>query len=161
MDDALVIDWRDAGLADVPAVGRLMRAAFDPGFGEMWSDAQLAGALGSAGHRLQLAVSDGALAGFTLSRQVLDEVELLLCATALDRRRRGIGRLLLRRAMVVHGDNGATRMFLEVRANNEPALALYRAHGFSSVGRRPAYYRGSNGQNWDAITLDCPLHVGK
>ena len=32
---------------------------------------------------------------------------------------------------------------LDVRTDNAPALALYRAHGFEVVGLRPRYYRPS------------------
>ena len=31
-------------------------------------------------------------------------------------------------------------LMLEVRAGNEPAIALYRKHGFVEVGRRKNYY---------------------
>ena len=36
---------------------------------------------------------------------------------------------------------GAFCMTLEVRAGNAPAIALYRAFGFETVGRRPRYYQ--------------------
>ena len=35
----------------------------------------------------------------------------------------------------------ATLCFLEVRAHNAPALALYAALGFESVGRRKNFYK--------------------
>ena len=35
---------------------------------------------------------------------------------------------------------GATRLTLEVRSSNEPAIALYRSAGFVEVGVRPGYY---------------------
>jgi len=36
---------------------------------------------------------------------------------------------------------GSARAYLEVRASNGPALALYKRHGFGESGRRAQYYR--------------------
>jgi ribosomal-protein-alanine N-acetyltransferase len=48
-------------------------------------------------------------------------------------------------------------MFLEVAADNEAALALYAALGFSPAGRRFRYYERSHGPRVDAIILRSPL----
>jgi ribosomal-protein-alanine N-acetyltransferase len=37
------------------------------------------------------------------------------------------------------------------------AFELYREAGFSEIGRRRAYYRGSDGRMRDALTLARPL----
>jgi ribosomal-protein-alanine N-acetyltransferase len=34
----------------------------------------------------------------------------------------------------------ATEMLLEVRADNQPALALYQRHGFERIARRRGYF---------------------
>jgi ribosomal-protein-alanine N-acetyltransferase len=44
---------------------------------------------------------------------------------------------------------GAALMTLEVAAENSAALGLYRALGFSRVGRRPRYYADGG----DAVVL--------
>jgi ribosomal-protein-alanine N-acetyltransferase len=36
--------------------------------------------------------------------------------------------------------HGAERLFLEVRADNAPAIGLYERQGFEKIGRRPRYY---------------------
>jgi ribosomal-protein-alanine N-acetyltransferase len=36
---------------------------------------------------------------------------------------------------------GIARVYLEVRASNEPAIALYKRHGFTECGHRVRYYR--------------------
>ena len=53
-------------------------------------------------------------------------------------RGRGIGRRLLEACIAKAWDQGITRIELEVRADNEPAIALYRALGFEqeAVKRR-------------------------
>ena len=43
-------------------------------------------------------------------------------------------------------------MFLEVRASNEPAIALYEKIGFNQVGIRSRYYpSGKGGRPEDAL----------
>jgi ribosomal-protein-alanine N-acetyltransferase len=44
----------------------------------------------------------------------------------------------------LHGQR-AEALFLEVDERNVAAISLYRRLGFREVGRRPAYYRTSQG----------------
>ncbi|WP_240275066.1 ribosomal protein S18-alanine N-acetyltransferase [Mycobacterium ulcerans] len=60
---------------------------------------------------------------------------------------RGIGRRLLDE-LLAFADGGV--VFLEVRTDNEPAIALYRSVGFEQVGLRRRYYRVSGA---DAYTM--------
>jgi ribosomal-protein-alanine N-acetyltransferase len=43
-------------------------------------------------------------------------------------------------------------MFLEVRPSNPSGIRLYEKKGFVIVGKRPAYYRASDGRE-DAIVM--------
>lgn len=63
---------------------------------------------------------------------------------------RGIGRGLLAR-LLEFADGGT--VFLEVRTDNEPAIALYESVGFVNVGLRKRYYRRSGA---DAYTMRRP-----
>ena len=61
-------------------------------------------------------------------------------------RRRGIARLLLRRAEALARRVGAERLLLEVRRNNRAAIALYRTKGFEPTAVLSSYYgRGQDG----------------
>ena len=51
-----------------------------------------------------------------------------------------MGRALLRRFVAVAVERGAEQIFLEVRAGNAAAIALYAAEGFVPVARRTGYY---------------------
>ena len=51
---------------------------------------------------------------------------------------------------------GATRMALEVAVDNAPAIALYRALGFVTVGRRKGYYARAGGGAIDAAIMAAP-----
>ncbi len=148
--------WRQGLVADVPPVARFAASAFDPAFREAWSEGQIAGMLADKNAWLDIAEgaqTGNAVAAFALSRLILDEVELLLCATSPVMRRQGLGRRLVRQVCDSARARGASRVFLEVRASNVPARALYDRTGFVSAGRRSGYYRSVSGESVDAITL--------
>jgi ribosomal-protein-alanine N-acetyltransferase len=140
------------GMADLPDVMVAMGDAFDPEFGEAWTEAQCAGVLGMPGCWLLLAREGTDPAGFAMLRAVAGEAELLLIAVRPRYRRRGIGAALLARAAEDAQASGVDTLHLEVRDGN-PALALYRGFGFVQVGRRSAYYRGRSGKVFDALTF--------
>jgi ribosomal-protein-alanine N-acetyltransferase len=143
----------NGGSADLDQVTAVMNASFDERFGEAWTRSQCAGILPMPGVKLVLArEADGELAGFSLFRTVADEAELLLLAVAPDYRRQGIGQMLLDHFIDHARDAGASRVHLEVREGN-PAVVMYRQSGFNFAGRRPKYYRGRFGGDFDALTL--------
>jgi ribosomal-protein-alanine N-acetyltransferase len=55
--------------------------------------------------------------------------------------RRGLARRLFAELAGKLRLAGVTEVILEVRACNQPALALYRRLGFAETGRRPCYYQ--------------------
>lgn len=140
------------------AVAELAAIAFDPEFGEAWNAMQIAGIAHDKSGWLNLAhAPDNALVAFALNRQAADEVELLLCAIHPRIRRRGVGRQLLENLCRISHMRGARRVFLEVRATNDPALLLYQSCGFVPCGIRPGYYRSVSGEKINAITLERAL----
>lgn len=138
-------------VGDLGTVDTLMRAAFDPKYGEAWTQGQCLGVMALPGVWLTLAHVDDRPAGFALSRAIAGEAELLLIATDPRARRQGVGAALLRSVIAGARDRHATRLHLEMRARN-PAVELYRRHGFAQVGERRDYYRGSDGRRRDAQT---------
>ena len=134
-----------------------------------WSERQFAEAL-QAGHSAQLllrtaasppdnlpdpedfALPDGRLLlGYWVAQAVLDEVHLHNLATA--RPRQGWGRLLLQRLIESAEAQGAQTLWLEVRASNQPARALYQQAGFEAVATRSGYYPAQGGGREDALLL--------
>jgi len=89
--------------------------------------------------------------GFAMGRVVAGEAELLTIAVRPDARRNGEGRDMLRKLLCEAISRGADRMFLEVAADNTPAILLYESLGFARTGRRKGYYSGPNGAT-DALT---------
>ena len=91
--------------------------------------------------------------GFLLGRTTLDEAEILTLAVDPAHRRQGLGRALVAAFKETARARGATIAFLEVAADNAPAIALYLGAGFVRAGRRPHYYRGPDGEMKDAEIL--------
>lgn len=140
------------------AVMEVMGDAFSGGFGEGWSRSQCAGILPLSGVLLTLARDEGGRAlGFALQRTVAGESELLLLAVHRSAQRCGVGMQLLHRFIESGRSSGSTRLHLEVRDGN-PATAMYRTLGFTPTGRRTNYYRGSDGQTFDAVTMVLDLN---
>jgi ribosomal-protein-alanine N-acetyltransferase len=78
--------------------------------------------------------------GFIAARITADELHINNMAVRDDWRQAGIGSQLLGVALGEAKKRGARRSFLEVRASNKAAQALYGKFGFSTNGRRPNYY---------------------
>lgn len=88
----------------------------------------------------QVAEQDGQVVGFVCFRVIRDQAELLNLAVHPSFRRQGVGSRLLEETLAAASQGGATRIFLEVRPSNVPALRFYERHGFQVCGRRPGYY---------------------
>lgn len=149
-DDLILV--AEVGAESIDTIMKIMTRAFDPEFGEAWNSVQCLGILGLPHVWIAVAAHDGQPCGFSISRVILDEAELLLIATDPDCRERGVGKRLLEYTMNVAREHGAARMHLEVRDGN-PAMRLYEHNGFKIAGRRRDYYRGVLGQAFDALTL--------
>jgi len=150
LPSAPVLAFRRAGLEDVPRVMEIERE----GFLHPWSRELLERELQHAWSRILLA-DDGAgseerIVGYIVYWIVHDEVHVLNVATALQARRRGVGRALMAEAEAEGRRRGARLSTLEVRRSNEAALALYRSLGYEQVGVRPRYYAE---ENEDAIVM--------
>jgi [ribosomal protein S18]-alanine N-acetyltransferase len=146
------ITLRAAGPSDAEAVMTVMRAAFNPRYGEAWTQAQLMTLFAVPGTRLGLALRDGEVVGFHAARLAGPESELLLLGVLPQLRRQRIGQLLLDDWLDWALAHGATDYFLEMRADND-AHALYARAGFVQCGRRTDYYLGQDGQKRDAVTM--------
>jgi ribosomal-protein-alanine N-acetyltransferase len=136
------LPWRIAAARpeEATVLAALASAALAPG----WSPASVAEALRSpeAWAFTLRRGGDAEPAGVLLARRVLDELEVWMVAVSPSARRRGGGSALVEAALEAARSAGLAEVHLEVRRDNEAALALYRRHGFLAVGRRPRYYEG-------------------
>jgi diamine N-acetyltransferase len=96
-------------------------------------------------HRHLIAELDGRAVGFALLRLHPDDRAVELRRLAVTEKGRGHGRAALRLTMAeAFEEHGAHRLWLDVKPNNERALALYRSAGFVEEGllRDALYYDG-------------------
>ena len=130
---------RGARLEDLGAVLAIERASF----GDPWSRSSFAALLERPRVYFAVAVdrATNTVLGHVVAWFVVDESELANLAVLPTARNRGIGGMLLKSALAAAEERGSVEMYLEVRASNASAIALYTSHGFSEVGRRRGYYR--------------------
>ncbi|OLF12497.1 ribosomal protein S18-alanine N-acetyltransferase [Actinophytocola xanthii] len=148
------------GYADLPRVAELERQLFagdDP-----WSESVLRSELDHGHHYL------GAYVDHSAERTLVGYAGISVVGTPRDAEAsvhtigvdpawqgRGVGRALLEGLLAV-ADEFRAPVFLEVRTDNAPAIALYRAHGFTTIGLRRRYYQPSGA---DAFTMARPARV--
>lgn len=130
---------RDATLADLDAVWELESSTFGA---EAWSRAMMREEL-TAEHRRYLVLESetGAIAGYAGLLTVGTEGDIQTIAVAESARGTGQGRRLMNALLDEAGERGVTEIFLEVRADNPVAQALYASLGFAEIGIRPRYYQ--------------------
>ena len=76
------------------------------------------------------------------------DADVQTLAVARAARGKGVGTALLRALLDRAGEQGATRVTLEVRADNDPAIALYARHGFERIAIRRGYYQPGGADAW-------------
>ena len=82
----------------------------------------------------------GEVAGFGGLWLMLDEAHVVTVAVRPERRRRGLGRLIVHGLMLLAESQGMELATLECRVSNLAARALYGCYGFYEVGLRHKYY---------------------
>lgn len=118
--------------------------------GANWSRAQFEAELGEG---FLVAVRLEEIVGYAVFRRVAGESQLYAIAVAPEYRRHGYGSRLLDEIFARSRDARCSRVSLEVRADNEAAVAFYKKRGFVVVGRRLKYYNGVA----DALQMDASL----
>lgn len=84
------------------------------------------------------------LCGFVITHSILDERTIMNIVVDPLERGKGFGRQLVSTVQAV-AQQQQQSLWLEVRASNTVAQALYQAMGFSVVGLRPNYYQTTDG----------------
>lgn len=148
----------EATVDDIPVITEIHRASFT----QEWTADEIAALLSQPGVSALVARrgswwTSTRPVGFLLLRTVADEAEILTVAVHPSNRGGGTGRALVAEAMRRLYRERIDHAFLEVAADNEAALAIYRRLGFRMVGERPAYYSGAGGSGGLALVMRCDL----
>ena len=100
-----------------------------------------------------LAQAEEDVLGFGGMQVIFEEAHVMNIAVLSAHRRKGIAGKILELMVQEAKQRGATIMFLEVRASNTPAKALYKKYGFVEMGIRRKYY-SDNGEDAIIMTLE-------
>jgi len=101
--------------------------------------------------------SDEVLIGYFIAMKGVDEVHLLNITVAPAFQRQGWAPLMLEALAGWSRAQNAQWLWLEVRASNLRALAVYERNGFRRVGVRKGYYPAQGGRE-DAIVMSLRLN---
>ncbi len=110
-------------------------------FSDAWSETSIASSLSSPLSFARIALCEGEAVGYLLASVLAPEGELLRIGVRPEYRRKGIGGALMENFLKEAEALFCQTLFLEVRADNAPAIALYRRHGFLDCGLRKKYYK--------------------
>lgn len=144
---------RPAGAEDLAAIMRIERASFPS---DAWSDAMMAEELASPHGYYVVYETGGTVVGYAGLRAVAAASDADVQTIALDAaaRGKGHGRALLHALLDEAARRGVREVFLDVRADNPVATALYVSEGFAEIGRRPRYYQPDD---VDAVVMKLDL----
>ncbi|QNO37839.1 ribosomal protein S18-alanine N-acetyltransferase [Protaetiibacter sp. SSC-01] len=148
------VTLRLATASDLDAIDALETATFPS---DAWSREAIASELASAHTHYLVAVDEtDAVLGYAglLAPRGSGQGDIQTIAVAEHARRRGIGATLLDTLLAEARARDAREVFLEVRADNPGAEALYVTRGFERIAVRPAYYQPDG---VDAVVMKAEL----
>lgn len=138
------------------AVSRVEQSAY----AHPWSLANFADSI-SAGYQAQLLTAgvppQAELLGYFVAMKGVDEVHLLNITVAPAHQRQGWAHVMLDALAIWARGQGAQWLWLEVRASNAHARAVYERYGFRHMGTRRQYYPASADGREDAIVMSLAL----
>ena len=146
----LEVVWRPMREADLDAVVLLESQSH----AAPWTAGNFRDAL-AAGYSTMVGDAEGVVVAYGVLMLAPGEAQLLNLTVAPYARRQGLARALLQRFLDDALRLGADQCFLEVRASNAAATALYAQAGFVPVARRAGYYPplGEDATREDALVL--------
>ena len=119
---------------DVSAVARIEKECFS----QPWSEQ---GFLDGMKDAVFFVAEDPDIVGYAGMYRMPPEGEITNVAVTQKKREKGCGRELLLTMQRWAAEHGITRIILEVRSGNEPAIHLYQTLGFEKIGVRKNFYQ--------------------
>ena len=127
---------REAEEKDLPTLARLEQECFSLPH----TEEQLRGELRDSYHTLLAAERNGEVLGYAGMSHILDEGYISNVAVFPQFRRQGAADAILTEMLAQCRELELAFLSLEVRSRNDPAIALYKKHGFEKVGLQKNAY---------------------
>lgn len=140
---------RDMKWWDLEQVVAIEREVFGP---TAWSAESFWGEL-SRDDRYYVVAADDEVRGYAGLWIMAPQADVQTIAVAPTARGRGLGSLLLRHVLDRASEAGVRDVHLEVKADNQAAIALYVEFGFQVRRTRPRYYPDFS----DALVMEVTL----
>ncbi len=123
-----------------------------------WSEKVIADLLALEHTQLLIAVSDGQgkpIVAYCLYQTMFENSEILRMGTHPKWQRQGIAQRLLEQLFqqLRQQDTGIESLLLEVRADNDSAISLYKKQGFQQIDCRKGYYTNNDEQAVDGLVM--------
>ena len=122
-------------------------------FDDFWSYNILKQELENDKSKYFVAKQENEIVGFAGVMLIIDEVNIMNIVVRKNKRKLGIGSLLLNEIIRFSKIHSAASITLEVNEKNIPAIKLYEKYGFKQVGLRKKYYNNED----NAILMDLVL----
>jgi len=140
--------------ADLPQVLAIERDSFPSPWTRDAFLVEIRAPFGQAWVALDNRRQDRSIVGYACFWERSDQVQLVNLCVAAPYRGQGLGRLMMNFVISWSKVRRKSRLSLEVRHNNQPAIRLYRSLNFVQVGVRQDYY-SDTGEN--ALIMDLSL----
>ena len=125
--------------SDIPEVKVLEDALFPV---DAWTQEMFHNELAEVGISREVMVTRlaGKIVGYVSFRYVADEGDVVTIAVDATVQKQGVGTAMMDWLEATAKDRGIRNLFLEVRSDNIPAIAMYLARDFERIDLRRNYY---------------------
>lgn len=117
---------------------------FSDNFDKFWSIDVLKHDFEDDNSQYVVAKMNNEIVGFAGIKIIIDEADIMNIAVKMDKRKSGIGSMLLEKLLEIAKVSNCTSITLEVNENNLPAIYLYEKYHFERIGLRKKYYNNTD-----------------
>ncbi|MBR2944684.1 MAG: ribosomal protein S18-alanine N-acetyltransferase [Clostridia bacterium] len=121
---------------DAPCVAKIEKECFSKPFKEE----DIISYLKSPIWHFLVAKCEGEVVGYVSFTIIIDECQIVNVATSQGYRKMGVGKSLIKELLSYAKKSGVSKVYLEVRESNLPAISLYKKYGFEIVGVSKNHY---------------------
>ena len=120
----------------------MSRSFIEVGLGWSWTENRVTRSINDRNANVAVACEANRVVGFGITKFRADEAHMVLLAVDENRRRQGVGTMLMKWIEKTALVAGIGMIYLEARLCNVDARAFYRSQGYKEFKTEPGRYRG-------------------